>query len=444
MRSSKRLAALVLAAVFALILALPSTLAARTDVSRSAAGYGAISGVVSAYGSSAKIAEVAVQFDKWDSSSGWSNQGSVMTDNNGAYTSMDLEPGRYRVVFSKYGLQTQWWNGSLTAEGATDVNVAADQTVPNVNASLRSAWGTIRGKVTRETDNRNMADVNVWFHQQQGGGGWSNVGGATTAADGTYTSPDLEPGTYRVEFTETAVGSKTYARQYWDGRLVATLATPVIVEAGEAETGINAAMFEIGTKLTLTATPALVTDGGSSVITAKLTRLAGRALEGYTLGCEKLGAGGWEPAADAAITNASGIATFSVTPSPWSTKYRVTFEETDGWPASTKEITIQTLDVLAISAPSSVKKNSSFKVTGTIAPAHAAGTAKIKVRTYRKSGKKWVAGKSYTAKLNYSDAENTTWSATVKLPAKGTWRLVALNGCSGHAAASISRQVTAK
>jgi hypothetical protein len=58
----------------------------------------------------------------------------------GGYRLIGLLPGRYTVEFSSAcgatGYQTQWWQDASSAAAATPINVAADQVVSGVSATL--------------------------------------------------------------------------------------------------------------------------------------------------------------------------------------------------------------------------------------------------------------------------------------------------------------------
>jgi|GEM_PF-2914014 len=100
----------------------------------------------------------------------------------------------------------------------------------------------------------------------------------TTAANGTYTMGSLAAGTYHVEFTKTGLVSEC-----WDNITVygpGFGCTPVVVIAGQAVVGINAA---------LAATPVVVPGSISGTVTDQAT---GQPIQGITVGVARTGGGG--------------------------------------------------------------------------------------------------------------------------------------------------------
>jgi hypothetical protein len=64
---------------------------------------------------------------------------------------------------------------------------------------------------------------------------------AITAASGTYTLADLQPGTYKVKFT-VGCGDSGFKTQWWKNASSAASATVITVGAGATVTGIDAAL----------------------------------------------------------------------------------------------------------------------------------------------------------------------------------------------------------
>jgi beta propeller repeat protein len=95
----------------------------------------------------------------------------------------------------------------------------------------------------------------------------------------------------------------------------------------------------------------------------------------------------------------------------------------------------------APSAPTTVKHNVAFTSTGTLAPDHAIGSAAVKILCYRYESGKWKLKKTVTATM----ATASTYSASVKLPTAGKWRLYASHSDSEHALSkSVYRAKTVK
>ena len=99
----------------------------------------------------------------------------------------------------------------------------------------------------------------------------------------------------------------------------------------------------------------------------------------------------------------------------------------------------------SLSAPTSVKKNKKFTVSGTISPKQKKGSKTTKILAYRLVGSVWVHIKSFST-TSKSSGSKTKFSASVKLGSKGKWKLVAHSaGYSGYwQADSTAKYVTVK
>jgi len=69
-----------------------------------------------------------------------------------------------------------------------------------------------------------------------------------------------------------------------------------------------------------------------------------------------------------------------------------------------------------------------FTIRGTISAAHYSAST-VTLELSRKSGKRWVARRTVTAQLA---AGSSRYSARVRLPARGTWRVRASHADEGH------------
>ena len=78
-----------------------------------------------------------------------------------------------------------------------------------------------------------------------------------------------------------------------------------------------------------------------------------------------------------------------------------------------------------------------YLVNGTLKPRHASGSKQIKIKAYRWNGSTYVYKKTYTATAsNYSSYSR--YSAKIKLPSKGTWRLRAYHAADSTNAKTYS------
>lgn len=161
---------------------------------------------------------------------------SARTDYSGAYALKDLDPGTYEIYFSpgySTALRPEWYSGSPTRDGATPVDVVADEPTLGVDAVL-TRGGSISGRIVDDATGQPVtacADVTIWMTENQG---QSRTG--CTDSEGNYVIGGLPTGSYKVEFN-----SETHVDEYWDDA-DGSGATLVDVVDGEDTPGIDAAL----------------------------------------------------------------------------------------------------------------------------------------------------------------------------------------------------------
>jgi len=109
-----------------------------------------------------------------------------------------------------------------------------------VAASGQSA-GHITGTITDENTGAPLAGIQVNVHQATGS--WEIRGSAITDADGSYDVGDLDPGAYRIAFSDPAGNHVTEA---YDNAPYLSVGADVTVSAGQTMAGINAALSGAG------------------------------------------------------------------------------------------------------------------------------------------------------------------------------------------------------
>lgn len=146
------------------------------------------------------------------------------------------------------------------------------------------------------------------------------------------------------------------------------------------------------------------------------------------------------------VADDQGRFTYTVMPSK-KTEYRVVVWPTEktGWRHGAATVIAPRVRLGAPKAPASVRRNTKFSVYGYLAPRHKA-KAKTVTLTFTK-GSRTVKVRAVNAN-RYSAAwgASTGYSARVKLPAKGRWKVVAsTKDTSTHASTtSAARYVTVK
>ena len=150
--------------------------------------------------------------------------GSAQTAADGTYTIGRLRAGSYTVQFSGTGkLLPQWYDHQATRSAANPVVLGVDQDKTGINADLEPGK-VITGTVTDE-QGIPLAGVSVNVHTDE----WNDVAYATTDSRGTYTTPGLPPGKYKVEFYPYYLSD--YLREWYDDASNFDQATPITIGA---------------------------------------------------------------------------------------------------------------------------------------------------------------------------------------------------------------------
>jgi LPXTG-motif cell wall-anchored protein len=189
---------------------------------------GTISGRVVADATGDAIAYANVSF------TGRGTSAYAMTDENGQYTAINVEPGSYRAYISAPGFAGEYYDNTLSWSSATLIEVTESSGVSGIDASL-APGSSISGVVT-DASGSPLADVNVYVTGIVGFGG-----SAMTGADGAYSVTGLPADSYRVQFSKPGFPTEYYddAGAYQDADLV-TLGT------GQAVAEIDAVLEEAG------------------------------------------------------------------------------------------------------------------------------------------------------------------------------------------------------
>ncbi|MFZ4658711.1 MAG: carboxypeptidase regulatory-like domain-containing protein [Caldilineaceae bacterium] len=162
------------------------------------------------------------------------------TDANGLYTISGLQAGLYRLQFDDPNKQykTTYYPTANKLENATDLTVALEQTLTNLNVTLDERnGGTIAGKVTN-AGGVGLARIEVDAYQyNQAGDYWAYVDATATITDGAYLLAGLAADNYRLRFTDER--GHQYVTTYYGGAEEVGNATNVPVVAGQTSANVN-------------------------------------------------------------------------------------------------------------------------------------------------------------------------------------------------------------
>ncbi len=165
----------------------------------------------------------------------------VRTNKNGVYQLTALLGTTFYLHVTSFSSDSLYVSEMLgdkfTLDASIPVDVSAGGTKTDVNFVLERG-GTITGKVTAETNNAGLGDVDVRACRPE----QEFCDSATTDASGMYTITGVASGAYSIEFNTRNGDSEIYAEEFYDNKPVAMQPTSVTVTALVVTPNINAAL----------------------------------------------------------------------------------------------------------------------------------------------------------------------------------------------------------
>lgn len=143
------------------------------------------------------------------------------------------QPGQTQQDGAAMGVEARRWARSATA---AVIAIGALVLAGIAPAQAATATASISGHVTDKATGKPLAGVNVTAVTDPGF--YGHPGSAVTDAAGNYVITGLDQGTRLVEFSAGA----PYADEYWPHVPVDRLAQPIVSNAGDTRTGIDAAL----------------------------------------------------------------------------------------------------------------------------------------------------------------------------------------------------------
>lgn len=208
----------------------------RTGVDAGLAKGATISGRVSVP-SGVAIADWTIRVSAVGAGHTWVKSAYVASD--GTYRLSGLDAGDYRLQFdadSTTGLLDEWYNDATGFDTARVVTVAAGAARAGVNVTL-ARGASISGRLSVPVGSSPTA-ITVQVSDATRG----TVGSADVASDGTYSVRGLPSGSLRVYFS--AMSPSTLQPEWWDDKPDFASATPVVLTAGQARTGVDATLAQ--------------------------------------------------------------------------------------------------------------------------------------------------------------------------------------------------------
>lgn len=173
------------------------------------------------------------------------NFGFAETGINGTYKATGLSAGQYQVFFNDPTCATsqfaaQWYSGQPTQLTAGTIAVRAGDTTTRIDAALKP-FGAITGNVTGPTDAPVAGECVTAIPVGTDFAGFYSPVIAISAKTGVYSLLDLQPGKYKVKFSDDC-GDSGFTTQWWKHAGSAATATVITVGAGAVVTGIDGAL----------------------------------------------------------------------------------------------------------------------------------------------------------------------------------------------------------
>ncbi len=155
------------------------------------------------------------------------------TNGSGSY-SLSVSAGDYRLAFvdSAGTHDAEWHNDHSIADLAASNSVTSPSVV---DAGLARNTGSMSGTITDDPSGTPLEGAWVVAINPTTG---AIVGGAVTAANGTYTLSGLPAGTYRATIVDP-LGGRT--QEYWNNSPTFPGSSPIVIAGGQTTT-INAAL----------------------------------------------------------------------------------------------------------------------------------------------------------------------------------------------------------
>ncbi len=160
------------------------------------------------------------------------------TDATGNYTLAHIRPDDYKVLFRPEtgSLAAEWYNDWSSSSGARVIAVGTGQVVPDINAQLNAAGGTISGTVTNGSPIKNMR---VLAYDSSRGTLGAHISSAATDEAGNYRIPRLPGTNYKVYFDADRY-FLGYNSEYYAGKSTFGQADVFPVLLGEETANIGA------------------------------------------------------------------------------------------------------------------------------------------------------------------------------------------------------------
>jgi protocatechuate 3,4-dioxygenase beta subunit len=177
----------------------------------------------------------------------------LTTASDGTWSTTSISAGSYQALIAASGYTSAWYSNATSQSGSTTIVLTAGATTTAnqaLAATVQAGVATITGTVTDATTGNPVKSTNVriWVV-----GGSNFLVSAVTNTSGQYTISNLAPGTYQIQFANTAYNTLWYPNSTSRGPTVTVVANQTLVA--------NAAIVS-------KTAPSVVTDSRSALLRA--------------------------------------------------------------------------------------------------------------------------------------------------------------------------------
>lgn len=170
---------------------------------------------------------------------GWNWVDDVATDAKGAFAFVGLRAGEYTLRTEVEGgaYASEWWNDAAVESDASSIMLAAKQSVTGRVVTL--ARGASLSGTVRDAKGKPLALARVSVITSSGDSTFT-VGNAETGSDGGWKIAALPAGNYTLRVDGPDGGG--FVSQFWKDKLDEQDADRITLTAGQARTGLDAAL----------------------------------------------------------------------------------------------------------------------------------------------------------------------------------------------------------
>ena len=293
---------------------------------------------------------------------------SGVTDASGTYTISGIPAGTYSVTYALSGYASQTVSVNVSSSQSKDVSLV--RTVVAFSGMVRDASGDVA-----------LAGVRV----QVGA-----VAAGSTDVNGQFLIPNIPAGSYEVTYTLAGYSATSTVEVLTSSKTVSVMLQPAPVSfTGKV---VNASGHPIaGAKVNVGGVAIAYTDAQGRFIVTGMSA-------------------GWHDVTYSAVDFISCV---------------ISTEFTTGLnPSGDVALARVTPSLSLAAAVKSVKRNVTLRVTGTLKPRHASGSASVRIYKWRLVSGRWKSY-SYSTAHTADNGTHTTYSASLKFASAGSWRILA-------------------